>query len=257
MNTIGLYTLVRKEVGRFANVYLQTIVAPVMTSLLFFCVLALAFGGAERHMSEALNGISYLEFLAPGLIMMTMVQNAFANTSSSIIIAKVQGSIVDILMPPLSSVELFFGLVFGGVLRGMLIGLVGSIILALFVDLKVDNIGLILLYSVLGTTLLSSLGVLGGMWAEKFDHIAAVTNFFVTPLTFLSGTFYSIHQLPGLWENLAYYNPFFYMIDGYRAGFIGFAEADILTGILVLLAANITLIAAGLALIHTGYKIKS
>ena len=257
MNTIGLYTLVKKEVGRFANVYLQTLVAPVITSLLFFCVFALAFGGVNRTLPDFMGDLSYLEFLAPGLIMMTMVQNAFANSSSSIMIAKIQGSIVDILMPPLSSAELFAGLVIGGILRGLLIGVFGALAISLFVHLPVQNFGAILCFSILGTTLLSSLGVVGGMWAEKFDHISAVTNFLVTPLTFLSGTFYSIRQLPEVWQGVADYNPFFYMIDGFRAGFIGYAETDMVTGIIVLSAANIFLLGLGLALLHSGYKIKS
>lgn len=253
MNTIGLYTLVKKEVGRFANVYLQTVIAPVITSLLFFCVFALAFGGANRVISD----MPYLEFLAPGLIMMTMVQNAFANTSSSIIIAKVQGNIVDVLMPPLSSFELFTGYLAGGILRGLIIGFVGGLILSFFVNMPFENVPLVIAFSVLGTALLSSLGILGGMWAEKFDHLAAITNFLVTPLTFLSGTFYSIRQLPDFWENLAHYNPFFYMIDGFRAGVIGYAETDIGTGLIVLFFANIFLFAMGLWLIQSGYKIKS
>ena len=254
MNSIGLITLIQKEVGRFMSVYLQTIIAPIITSLLFFCVFALAFGGANR--SVAID-MPYLEFLAPGLIMMTMVQNAFANSSSSIIIAKIQGNIVDILMPPLSSTEIFVGYVVGGILRGIVIGVGATFILSFFVSMPLQNISVIIAFAILGTTMLSSLGVVGGMWAEKFDHIAAITNFLVTPLTFLSGTFYSIKQLPDMWEGLAYFNPFFYMIDGFRSGFIGYAETDIATGLIVLTVTNIILLGFGLALLHSGYKIKS
>ena len=253
MNGIGLYTLIKKEVGRFVSVYLQTVIAPIITSLLFFCIFSLAFGGGGREVS----GISYLEFLAPGLIMMTMVQNAFANTSSSIIIAKIQGNIVDILMPPLSPTEIFVGYICGGILRGLLIGFLSCVALSFFVPLHIENLMIIIAFSILGTTLLASLGVIGGMWAEKFDHIAAITNFVVTPLTFLSGTFYSIQQLPDMWKALAYYNPFFYMIDGFRAGFIGFGETNIMIGLVSLTFANFVLFAMGLLLLHTGYKIKS
>lgn len=253
MNTIGLLTLVKKETGRFINVYLQTIVAPVITSLLFFCIFALAFGNSGRVSAD----VPYLEFLAPGLIMMTMVQNAFANTSSSIIIAKIQGNIVDVLMPPLSSLELLIGYIAGGVMRGLIIGALGIVILSFFVHLPLQNIFVIMSFAVLGTMMLSSLGLVAGLWAEKFDHIAAVTNFLVTPLTFLSGTFYSINQLPDLWLFLAYFNPFFYMIDGFRAGFIGIAETDIMIGVLTLLASNAVLLVFGFFLLWSGYKIKA
>lgn len=255
MNYIGLYTLVKKETGRFLNVYLQTIFAPVTSTLLFFCVFALAFGGAERQMEQA--GISYLEFLAPGLVMMTMAQNAFANSSSSIIIGKIQGNIVDLLVPPLSSLEIFIGYIAGACLRGLLIGVCAIIILSAFVSLEVKDWLLVTGFSILGTMLLASIGVAAGLWAEKFDHIAAVTNFIVTPLTFLSGTFYSIYQLPDIWEGLAYYNPFFYMIDGFRSSFIGYAETDPVTGLVFLFVCNAFLMLFALILLRTGYKIKS
>jgi ABC-2 type transport system permease protein len=252
-NTIGLYTLIRREVGRFITVYMQTIIAPVVTTLLFYTIFALAFGGVAREV----NGFAFLEFLAPGLIMMVMVQNAFANTSSSIVISKVQGNIVDVLMPPLSALEIYLGFTIGALVRGLCVGLVTGVVMALFVTLHIHSWALIITYAILGNVLLGSLGLAAGIWSEKFDHIAAVTNFIVTPLTFLSGTFYSVEQLPPLWSGLAHYNPFFYMIDGFRAGFIGQADGSVWVGIAVLLVMNILLAMLSLTMLRTGYKIRS
>lgn len=252
-NLIGLQTLVAKEMGRFLNVYSQTIVAPIITTLLFYAVFALAFGAVAK----VIGGIPYLEFLAPGLLMMTMVQNAFANTSSSIIISKVQGNIVDVLMPPLSAFELFAGYVIGGLLRGLVVGLATGLVIALFVPLHIHSVPAILAFAVLGNLLLSSLGVAAGLWSEKFDHMAAVTNFLVTPLTFLSGTFYSVESLPGIWKSLAHYNPFFYMIDGFRYGFIGHADGNVWLGLGVLVAINLVICGLTLWMVKSGYKIKS
>ncbi len=253
INRIGLYTLVSKEVGRFMTVYMQTLVAPVITSLLFFCIFALAFGGVERIMGN----ISYLVFIAPGLAMMTMAQNAFANTSSSIGISKIQGSIVDILMPPLSAAELFTGYMIGGVLRGIFVGVLTLVTISIFVEIEIVNLAVILAFGILGTYLLSTIGIATGIWAEKFDQMATVTNFLITPLTFLSGTFYSIEKLPEFWRNLAYIDPFFYMIDGFRAGFTGHSEGGILTGLAVLIICNIVMTFAVLRMLKTGYKIKN
>jgi ABC-2 type transport system permease protein len=253
MNVVGLQTLIKKEIGRFMNVYTQTIVAPVVTTLLFYVVFALAFGGIARTIGD----IPYLEFLAPGLVMMTMVQNAFANTSSSMVIAKVQGNIVDILMPPLSPTELYLGFVIGGIARGICVGLVVIAVVSIFVGLQIHSIPHILAFAVLGNMMLASIGLAAGIWSQKFDHIAAVTNFLVTPLTFLSGTFYSIHQLPEIWHNLALYNPFFYMIDGFRYGFIGHADGNVMIGLVTLVIANILLSVLTLWMLRTGYKIKT
>lgn len=253
INKIGLYTLTAREVGRFLNVYSQTIIAPVVTTLLYYAVFALAFGGLQRE----IGGMAYLDFLAPGLIMMTMVQNAFANTSSSMVISKYQGTITDLLMPPLSPMELFLGFVIGGVARGLVVGLATGLVIYLFVDLHIHSFVQILAFGVLGTMLLSTIGLAGGIWSDKFDHIAAVTNFLVTPLTFLSGTFYSIHQLPGIWQDLAVFNPFFYMIDGFRAGFIGHADGNVWIGLITLTAVNVLAAILTLVMLRTGYKIKS
>lgn len=253
VNKVGLQTLIKKEVGRFMSVYTQTVVAPVITTLLFYAVFALAFGGVTRTIGD----LPYLEFLAPGLVMMTMVQNAFANTSSSLVIAKVAGNIVDIIMPPLSATELYVGYVVGGVLRGLVVGVVVVIVVSFFVGLNIHSIFHVLAFAVLGTMLLASIGLAAGIWSQKFDHIAAVTNFLVTPLTFLSGTFYSISQLPEVWEKLALYNPFFYMIDGFRYGFIGQADGNVTIGLFVLLFSNVVVATLALIMLKTGYKVKT
>lgn len=253
INKIGLYTLARREIGRFLNVYTQTIVAPMVTTVMYYAVFALAFGGLQRE----IGGMPYLDFLAPGLLMMTMVQNAFANTSSSIVIAKVQGNIVDVLMPPLSPGELYTGYIIGGVVRGLLVGLATALVVYMFVDLHLHSLWMIVAFAVLGTMLLSSIGLAAGIWSEKFDHIAAVTNFIVTPMTFLSGTFYSVTQLPTAWQHIAHYNPFFYMIDGFRAGFIGHADGNVWIGLTVLILTNAALAWLTLTMLRKGYKIKS
>jgi ABC-2 type transport system permease protein len=254
INMIGLKTLIAKEVGRFLNVYTQTLVAPVVTTLLYYAVFALAFGGLAKTIGD---GTPYLVFLGPGLIMMTMVQNAFANTSSSIVIAKVQGNIVDVLLPPISPLEFFLGYTIGGVLRGLLVGTVCAIGLAVVVGISIHSIGAIILFAILGNLMLSTIGLAAGIWSVKFDHIAAVTNFVVTPLTFLSGTFYSVSQLPPFWQTLVHYNPFFHMIDGFRYGFTGHADGNILWGAVTLIVINILLAALTFWMVRTGYKIKS
>lgn len=253
VNWLGFWTLYLREVRRFLKVSLQTVAAPVVTTLLFLAIFLLALGGNQRQV----GGIGYAEFLAPGLIMMAMAQNAFANTSSSLMIAKVQGNIVDVLMPPLSPGELTWGFALGGVTRGVLVGLVVAGAMAVFVPLRLAAPGFALFHAFAASLLLSLLGLLGGIWADKFDHIATITNFVVTPLSFLSGTFYSIALLPEPWHGLALMNPFFYMIDGFRYGFIGHADGPVWTGLAVMLAINAALLAFCHALIARGYKLKA
>ena len=254
INIVGLQTLIGKEVGRFMNVYTQTVIAPMMTTLLFYAVFALAFGGIARTIGD---GIAYMAFIAPGLIMMTMVQNAFANTSSSLVIAKVQGNIVDLLMPPLSALELLVGFIVGSIARGLTVGFAVGIVIHIVVGLTLHSLFFIVAFAVLGTMMLGTIGLAAGVWSEKFDHIAAVTNFVVTPLTFLSGTFYSITQLPPFWQNLAHYNPFFYMIDGFRYGFIGYSDGNVMVGLAVMVGMNVLLSILAYSMINAGYKIKS
>ena len=253
VNWIGVWTLYRKEVRRFIKVYMQTMVAPVATTLLFFTVFALALGGVVRMVGD----VPFLHFLAPGLIIMTMAQNAFANTSSSVVISKVQGNIVDVLMPPLSPLELASAYVMAGVTRGVFVGAVTAAAIMIVVPITIQHPAFALLHGVLGSMMLALLGAIGGIWSEKFDHIAAVTNFVVTPLTFLSGTFYTIDRLPEGWRFAAHLNPFFYMIDGFRYGFIGQSDGTLGLGLAVMIGTNAILWAICLRMLATGYKLKS
>jgi ABC-2 type transport system permease protein len=252
VNWRGLWTLYLKEVRRFLNVATQTLMAPVITTLLFLAIFALALGGAGREIA----GIPYIQFLAPGLIMMTMMQNSFANTSSSIVIAKVQGNIVDVLMPPLSAGELTLGIAGGGVTRGLLVGLTTGLAMWIFVPMRLHDPAILLFHAVNAALMLSLLGMIGGIWAERFDHIAAVTNFIITPFSFLSGTFYSIERLPETWQIVAQFNPFFYMIDGMRYGFIGRADSAIALGLVVVPAVNALLWLVAHRMFATGYRLK-
>jgi ABC-2 type transport system permease protein len=253
VNWQGLWTLYLREVHRFLKVSMQTIFAPVVTTLIFLAVFLLALGGQGRD----IGGVPFLQFLAPGLVMMAMTQNAFANTTSSIMIAKMQGNIIDLLMPPLSATELTLGLALGGLTRGLAVGTVVTLAMALIVPVHMASPVAALFYASAASLMLSVLGVIGGIWADKFDHLAAVTNFVVTPLAFLSGTFYSIEQLPPLWHSIALCNPFFYMIDGFRYGLTGRAEASLLTGTLLLVAINAALLAVSYLMIARGYKLKA
>lgn len=253
VNWVGLRTLYGKEVRRFMKVGLQTILAPTITSLLFLAIFSLALG---RTVQE-LGGVSFLEFMAPGLVMMAMVQNAFQNTSSSLMIAKVQGNIVDVLMPPLSSSEMLLGVTMGGVTRGLIVGLVLSLVMIAFVPMQVHDLGFLLLHAVAATLLMSLVGMITAIWAEKFDQLAAITNFLITPLAFLSGTFYSIERLPGTLHLITQFNPFFYMIDGFRYGLIGHADGDLGVGIAVVIGCDVVLFLICHRILVSGWKLKA
>ena len=253
MNTIGIYTLCKREIWRFAKVWNQTIVAPVVTTLLFLAVLMLALGGHAR----LVDGVPYEQFIAPGLIMMAIVQNAFANTSSSLMIAKIQGVIIDILMPPLKGSELVFCLVVGGLVRGLAVGVAVMAAVYLFVPFTLHSAGVGLFYVVSASIMLALLGVLTGIWSQTFDQLSAITNYIITPLAFLSGTFYSIKQLPEFWYHVCHFNPFFYMIDGFRYALTGYTDGTIGTGMMVLTAVNIALWAVTAWLFNKGYRLKS
>jgi len=253
VNWLGMWQLYLKEVRRFWKVIFQTVAAPVITSLMFLLVMVFAFGRGGTSVA----GYPFEEFLVPGLIIMTMIQNAFANTSSSILVSKVQGNIVDVLMPPLSAMELTVAWVLGGVTRGVVVGIACGATMAVVAHLHIHSIGLILFHTLAGCLLMSMAGILAAIWADKFDHMAAVTNFIVTPLTFLSGTFYTIDRLPHWAQFLAHYNPFFYNIDGFRYGFLGQETSRPLTGIVVLTALNAVGLIATYLVIKSGYKLKS
>ena len=253
LNLIGLKTLVQKEIRRFLKVPGQTLAAPVVTTLMFMAIFSLALGRAGR----TIEGVPFLEFLAPGLVMMAIIQNAFANTSSSLLIAKIQGNIVDVLMPPLRPAELMFGLLAGGVARGLLVAVVVILVMIPIVGFHPAAPLLIVFHALAGSLMLALLGLLGALWAEKFDQMAAVTNFVITPLSFLSGTFYSIGQLPALFQALAHVNPFFYLIDGIRYGFTGFADSSLWLGAAVVATTDAALWILTHRLLARGYKIKN
>ena len=252
-NWLGVWTLMSKETLRFIKVSYQTILAPVVTNILFFSIFLIVIDRDKL----IIGGVQYTVFLVPGLIMMAILQNAFMNTSSSIMISKIQGNIVDILLPPLSNLELTIAITVGGVARGMVVGLVSVLVFSFLIDMKIINIFYILFFSLSGSLALSLLGVMGGIWADKFDHMAGLTNFIITPLTFLSGSFYSIDKLPDILQLIAKYNPFFYFIDGFRKGFIGYSDANIMNGIVVCLVLNTILFFFVYKMFQTGYKLRT
>ena len=252
-NWTGFFTLYNKEIKRFLNVGTQTLIAPAVTTLLFYMIFTIALGRGTIQ----INSYDFSEFLAPGLICMAILQNAFANTSSSILISKVQGNIVDILMPPLSETELTYAFALGGITRGLLVGVIVAITIYLIVPLKIYSLFCILYFSISSALFLSLLGIFCGVWSQKFDHMAALTNFVITPLTFLSGTFYSISKLPETWQFLAYLNPFFYMIDGFRYGFLGENDGNIVIGVTFLFIGNITSIIICMRIFRKGYRLKN
>ena len=252
-NWIGLRTLYMREVRRFSKVYTQTIIAPVVTTLLFLAVFSLALGGSHRVVA----GLSFTQFLAPGLIMMAITQNAFANTSSSIMVSKVQGNIVDILMPPFTANELWLALIMGGASRGIVVGIAVGVSMTFFVDLGLHAPAYIIVHAMLASVMLSQLGMIGGIWAEKFDHMAAITNFIITPLAFLSGTFYSIQRLPETIQTIAHFNPFFCMIDGFRYGVTGHADGNLTAGLVIMIGVNAKLWLVCTRMLHNGYKLKA
>lgn len=254
MNWLGLWTLYKREVWRFLKVANQTLLAPVITTLLFLAVLTLSLG---RHTGEIIDGIPYAQFIAPGLIMMAIVQNAFANTSSSLMISKIQGVIIDLLMPPFTGAEITFSLTMGGVTRGLLVGIVVSLSVWPFTHFTVQHWGAAAYYVVMSSFMLALLGLLTGIWSQTFDQLSAITNYIITPLSFLSGTFYSIHQLPPFWYAVCHYNPFFYMIDGFRYALTGYADGNIVVGAAVMLLTNIVLWGISKHLVTRGYRLKT
>ncbi|MGF1457020.1 MAG: ABC transporter permease [Alphaproteobacteria bacterium] len=253
VNWIGLWTLYKKEVMRFLKVAAQTVAAPVGTAVLFLAIFTLALGQYRPDV----NGIPYGSFIAPGLIMMAILQNAFANTSSSLIIAKVQGSVVDFLMPPLSPAELTVAFVMGGATRGVICAIATGLPMALFVDLSISHVWAVAFFAVGASMILSLIGVIAGIWAEKFDHLATITNFLITPLSLLSGTFYSVSILPDTWSALSHYNPFFYFIDGFRYGFTGQTDGNPLIGVALVLVLITGLWVCAHTLLARGYRLKA
>lgn len=253
VNWLGLYTLYHKEVMRFMSIYLQTIIAPVVSMMLFLAIFSISIGKFRAE----INGVDFMVFIVPGLIMNAMMQNAFANNSSSLMMGKMQGNIVDILMPPISAGEMMFAITMGGATRGFVVGISTGIVMAIVIDIQVQHFAMVLLFGILGSMVMALLGLLGGLWADKFDQMGMITNFVITPLTFLSGTFYSIEQLPEFAQIITRFNPFFYLIDGFRFGFIGYSESNIYLTIFVSVGTCVALWVWGYHLIKIGYKIKS
>ncbi len=256
VNWLGLWTLCLRETRRFWKVGLQTLFAPVVSSLLMLFVFKLAF---PQSATASPGGVTFEAFLAPGIAMMAILNNAFANTSSSLIIAKVQGNAVDFLMPPLSPLELTVGFLSGAVTRGILVGFVTFIAIwaMQITPFQVSSLAAVVYYSVVASLFMGAIGLMGGIWADKFDHMAAVQNFVVMPLTMLSGTFYPISRLGEPFESISHANPFFHLIDGFRFCFTGFAEGNLMFGALYTLALTLVLCVACWVLFRSGYKLKA
>ena len=251
----GLRGLYIKEVRRFFKVQLQTIWAPAITTMLFLVIFTVALGGQGR----VVMGLPFADFLAPGLIVMGMIQNSFANASFSLLVGKMQGTIVDYLMPPISTAELLAALVGAAVTRAALVGLAvwGAMLLWPGVHVAPRHIWAILWFGMMGATMLAFLGLMTSIWAEKFDHAAAVTNFVIQPLSLLSGTFYAVDRLAPTFQIVSHANPFFYVISGFRYGFIGVADSPVLAGALVLFGVNVVLGLITYAMLETGWKLKA
>lgn len=273
MNGLGTWTLYKREVQRYLKVWMQTLFAPVITTLLFMTVFKLAFGD-RGQLTGDFEGLIYNNFLAPGLVVMGVLQNAFQNTSSSLTISKVQGSQVDFLMPPLSPLELTVGFIGGAATRGIMVGLIsglaihfsgliiwlvtlGQVHVDSLASLNISHFWAVIYFGAMASIILGALGAMGGIWADKFDHLAAVTNFVIVPLTFLSGTFYDIKVMVEPFYTIAHFDPFFYLIDGFRYGFLGVANSSVMTGVAVSGVLAVLTSAGVWWMFRTGYKLKA
>ena len=248
----GFATLFYKELVRFWRVSFQTVAAPVLTALLYLLIFAHALEDRVRVYED----VRYTAFLVPGLIMMSVLQNSFANSSSSVIQSKITGSLVFILLTPMSYVEFFLGYVLASMVRAMLVGIGVLLVTVWFVELRLAAPLWALAFAVLGSGLLGALGLIAGIWADRFDQLAGFQNFLIMPLTFLSGVFYSIHSLPEFWQKLSHANPFFYMIDGFRYGFFGVSDISPLISIAVVGISFALVTGATLAMLRSGYKLR-
>ena len=253
INWIGAWTLYQKETLRFLNVWIQTIFSPLVSALLFLLVLSLAIG-TDR---SSVLGVPFINFLAPGLIAMQVIQQSFSHSSSSFMIGKIQGNIVDILYAPLSAGEVTLAITLASLTRSVMIAFISICIFQIFIDLEIKNYFTLIAFTLLSSFILGALGIVTGLWAEKFDHMATVTNFIIIPLSFLSGTFYTIDKLPGYLHTISKANPFFYMIDGFRYSFIGKSDGSITIGLVYLLGLSFIMWMAAYLLYKKGYKIKS
>jgi ABC-2 type transport system permease protein len=252
MNFEGASTLFRKEVLRFWKVAFQTVAAPVLTAVLYLLIF-----GHVLDTREALPGVGYTSFLVPGLVMMSVLQNAFANSSSSLIQSKITGNLVFLLVSPLSHGAWFLAYVGASVVRGLVVGLGVMLVTVWFAPLQLAEPWWIIAFAALGAGMMGTLGLIAGLWAEKFDQLAAFQNFIIMPMTFLSGVFYSVHSLPGTWQAVSHLNPFFYMIDGFRRGFFGVSDVPPLVSLAVVGVSFVVVAAIALRLLVTGYKLRN
>ncbi|MEQ5839966.1 ABC transporter permease [Paraburkholderia acidicola] len=248
----GFNTLFYKEVLRFWKVSFQTVLAPVITALLYLTI----FGHALRDHVQVYPGVQYTSFLVPGLVMMSVLQNAFANSSSSLIQSKITGNLVFVLLPPLAPWEMYGAYVLASVVRGLAVGCGVFIVTIWFIPLNFAAPLYIVGFAVLGSAILGTLGLIAGIWAEKFDQLAAFQNFLIMPLTFLSGVFYSTHTLPPVWREVSRLNPFFYMIDGFRFGFFGIADIDPLASLAIVGGFFVVLAVIAMRMLASGYKLR-
>lgn len=253
MNLDGTGTLLRKEVMRFWKVAFQTVAAPVLTAAMYLLI----FGQALQGRVEAFPGVGYTSFLIPGLVMMSVLQNAFANSSSSLIQSKITGNVVFLLVTPLSPWAWFAAYVGAAVIRGLVVGGAVMLVTVWFAPLRLAEPVWALIFAALGAGMLGTLGLIAGLWAEKFDQLAAFSNFFILPMTMLSGVFYSVKSLPPLWQAVSHLNPFFYMIDGFRRGFFGASDASPWLSLAVVGLGFAAAAAIALRLLHTGYKLRT
>ena len=253
VNWIGLMTLTKREIMRFIKIYMQTIIGPALTTLLFLIIFSIALGRSSKLVGE----IPFLEFLGPGLIIMSMIQNSFGNSSSSLLSAKVAGNISDFLMPPFTPFEFTSAFLIGSIARGLLVGIASVALIITLVPIKVYDLVALLYFSLISCSIMGLVGIISGIWADKFDQMAAITHFLVTPLALLSGTFYSISNLPTTFYLVSQLNPFFYMIDGFRYSLIGYSDANIIVGATVLFILNLVLFLTTIVIIKKGYRLKS
>ena len=253
INWYGAYNLTRREIYRFIKVYNQSVISPAISALIFLVVFVLALADADKEIA----GIKFVNFMGYGLIIMSIVQNSFANSASSFIMAKMMGYIIDVLIPPIGAVEVIFAFCVGAILRGLLVGFAVAIVLIPFVDFTFYHPYLLIFFVISSCALLGQLGIIVGMMSKSFDHFGAVTSYIVTPLSFLSGTFYSVESLPIFFKMINYFNPFFYMIDGFRYSLTNHADSNILFGMLLLIVSNIIIFFLLLNLLNSGWRIKN
>jgi len=249
----GWLTLLYKELLRFWKVSFQTILAPVLTALLYLLIFSHVL---EAHVSVFDGRVRYTAFLVPGLVMMSVLQNAFANSSSSMIQSKITGNLIFVLLPPLSPLDMYAAYVLGAMVRGLVVGAGVLAVTVWFAPLSLEHPLWALVFALLGSAILGTLGLIAGIWADKFDQLAAFQNFLIMPLTFLSGVFYSIHTLPPFWQALSHFNPFFYMIDGFRYGFFGLSDIAPAVSLAVVAASCLALTGVTLLLLQRGYKLR-